>query len=149
MHRTLLYIVYTALTAMMCGCSTSIDRWDTIDFTEHRWAKDESAVFEFSTHGTLYKESEIMIFIRSDIRLNPKNPRLVIKTIDPDALFWEDTVTMPSAGGDMALSTSSLTLRRGVRWPKRGNYALSIHPIESVEGIWSVGVKISNVNNKQ
>lgn len=127
----------------------SADRWETIDFDEHRWDTHENAVFDFSTHGTGYKESEIMIFIRSDRQLNPRNTRLVVKTIDPDAMFWEDTITMPSVGGDMAVRTSSLTLRRGIRWPKRGNYALSIRPVEPIEGIWSVGVKISNVNQKQ
>lgn len=149
MRRTLLYIVYAALVCAVCGCSMSADRWETLDLDNHRWATHENAVFEFSTHGTGYRESEIMIFIRSDRQLNPRNPRLVVKTIDPDALFWEDTITMPSAEGDMAVRASSFTLRRGIRWPKRGNYAISIRPEKPIEGIWSVGVKVANVNQKQ
>ncbi|MEG0163094.1 MAG: hypothetical protein RSF93_05380 [Mucinivorans sp.] len=125
--------------------SRSIDL--NVDQDSQSWTKGQNAIFHFSSlFGAA--PSDISVFIRLRGQLNVDNPRLIVKTIDPDGVFWEDTVVMPYVRGgadNKFVETSFVKLREGVRWKKTGKYALSVRPVDSLSGVMAVGVEVSNV----
>ncbi|MEG1413850.1 MAG: hypothetical protein RSC35_01705 [Mucinivorans sp.] len=137
-------VVLVVLSTLMVGCSMGINYGAWVDLPEQGWLEKQNAVFHFSSLPGV-PTSEISVFFRANEQLNIKNPRLIVKTIDPDGLFWQDTVQMPAVNSRQAIKTSSIVLRNNVRWRKIGKYAISIRPTDSLSGALTIGVEISNV----
>lgn len=141
-------MLFVLALCLLTSCSISSSYEAVVDLETAQWKKEQNAVFEFSPSTQVGTTSDITIFICTNTYYIGTDIRLVIKTTDPDQMFWQDTITLVTPDGKRAAATYEKLYRRSVIWPKAGAYNISVHPTDSIHGVRAVGLNVTHARGK-
>ncbi len=141
-------LVLSILTsALLFGaCSHTEQSVEVHDQPATGWDRVEE--FTFMNDDTLSMR-ELAVVVRYNRCEVADSVAINIMTISPDSLLLsEDMILRIPRLGDMRPAEHTFPYRKSVILGKRGEYRFRIAPKESVEGIGSVGLLITNQNEE-
>ena len=147
MYRLWNIISSLVVVLLMVGCATP-QRSVEMNDTEHRvWSASED--FYYDNTDTL-AHREISVVVRYGMGYVADSVALSVLCVSPDSLVVEEPFTLHIPHlSDMRPEVQSFPYRRNVVLRERGRYLFRLRPHESVEGISSVGLVISEIEQNR
>ena len=145
MSKALRYISLALIVAIMVACSTTQRSVEMHDNERNQWAEYED--FYYDNTDTLGKR-DIAIAVRYNNGYVADSVALSILCVSPDSLVSEEpfTIHIPHLA-DMRPEVQTFPYRRNVILGTKGRYLFRLRPDNAIEGISSVGIVISDVEN--
>ena len=146
MSNRLRYIALTIAAVVMVACGNSKRSVEMHNTKQECWAEYED--FYYDNVDTLGKR-DIAVAVRYNNGYVADSVALSILCVSPDSLVSEEpfTIHIPHLA-DMRPEVQTFPYRRNVVLRTKGRYLFRLRPDNAVEGISSVGLVISDVENK-
>ncbi len=157
--RSSIFFLFITLLLFSCDKKRVFDDYKSVG---DAWKKDSIVTFEFEQKDTL-KPYNLFVNIRSNNDYQFNNLFLIISMEHPDGLTKVDTLEYEMANPDGTLmgegfsdiKESKLFYKEKVRFPKGGNYTVTIQQavrqtgkipgVEALNGITDVGFRIESI----
>ena len=145
MGRLLKYISSVVVAMVMFACGNTQHSVEMHDTARNYWAEYED--FYYDNTDTLGKR-DIAIAVRYNNGYVADSVALSILCVSPDSLVSEEpfTIHIPHLA-DMRPEVHTFPYRRNVVLRTKGRYLFRLRPDNAIEGISSVGLVISDVEN--
>lgn len=145
MGRLLKYIPLVVIAVVMLACGTPQRSVEMHNPAHSCWAEYED--FYYDNTDTLGKR-DIAIAVRYNNGYVADSVALSILCVSPDSLVSEEpfTIHIPHLA-DMRPEVQTFPYRRNVILGTKGRYLFRLRPDNAIEGISSVGIVISDVEN--
>ncbi len=145
MGRLLKYIPLVVIAVVMLACGTPQRSVEMHNPAHSCWAEYED--FYYDNTDTLGKR-DIAIAVRYNNGYVADSVALSILCVSPDSLVSEEpfTIHIPHLA-DMRPEVQTFPYRRNVILGTKGRYLFRLRPDNAIEGISSVGIVISDVDN--
>lgn len=146
--RRRIYLLLCA-TVLIYSCCTSVCTERVADVDPHGWHTDTPARVTVENTDTVAK-CDISLLVRVDNTFVPQTLPVVIRTIMPDSVNFEETFNLP-----LAIPTTMkenyyealIPYRTDVILDRTGKYTFEISTlVDGVRGIWSVGITIKIIS---
>jgi hypothetical protein len=146
MSNRLRYIALAIAVVVMVACGNSKRSVEMHNTKQECWVEYED--FYYDNVDTLGKR-DIAIAVRYNNGYVADSVALSILCVSPDSLVSEEpyTIHIPHLA-DMRPEVQTFPYRRNVVLRTKGRYLFRLRPDNAVEGISSVGLVISDVENK-
>ncbi|MBR5821450.1 MAG: hypothetical protein IKY51_01205 [Alistipes sp.] len=147
MSRLLRYISLVAVTVVMLACGNTQRSVEMHNPEHSRWAEYED--FYYDNVDTLSKR-DIAIAVRYGKGYVADSVALSILCVSPDSLVSEEpfTIHIPHLA-DMRPEVQTFPYRRNVVLGTKGRYLFRLRPDNAIDGISSVGLVISDVEDRK
>lgn len=145
MGRLLKYIPLVVIAVVMLACGNTQRSVEMHNPAHSCWAEYED--FYYDNTDTLGKR-DIAIAVRYNNGYIADSVALSILCVSPDSLVSEEpfTIHIPHLA-DMRPEVQTFPYRRNVILGTKGRYLFRLRPDNAIEGISSVGIVISDVEN--
>lgn len=145
MGRLLKYIPLVVIAVVMLACGNTQRSVEMHNPAHSCWAEYED--FYYDNTDTLGKR-DIAIAVRYNNGYVADSVALSILCVSPDSLVSEEpfTIHIPHLA-DMRPEVQTFPYRRNVILGTKGRYLFRLRPDNAIEGISSVGIVISDVEN--
>jgi hypothetical protein len=145
MGRLLKYIPLVVIAVVMLACGNPQRSVEMHNPAHSCWAEYED--FYYDNTDTLGKR-DIAIAVRYNNGYVADSVALSILCVSPDSLVSEEpfTIHIPHLA-DMRPEVQTFPYRRNVILGTKGRYLFRLRPDNAIEGISSVGIVISDVEN--
>ena len=145
MIKSLKYIVIAIILVMVmaCGGSSSVEMHNT---EQSCWAEYED--FYFDNTDSLSKR-DISVVVRYGNGYDADSVAMSILCVSPDSLVCEErlTIHIPHLA-DMRPAVQTFPYRQNVVLGTKGRYLFRLRPDNAVEGVSSIGLSISDVEQE-
>ena len=147
LSKTLRYISLALVAAIMVACGTTQRSVEMHDNERNEWSEYED--FYYDNTDTLCRR-DIAIVLRYGKGYVADSVALSILCVSPDSLVSEEpfTIHIPHLA-DMRPEVQTFPYRHNVVLGKQGRYLFRLRPDTTIGGITSVGLAISDVENKK
>lgn len=147
MYRLWNIISSLVVVLLMVGCATPQRSVEMHDTERSVWSASED--FYYDNTDTL-AHREISVVVRYGMGYVADSVALSVLCVSPDSLVVEEPFTLHIPHlSDMRPEVQSFPYRRNVVLRERGRYLFRLRPHESVEGISSVGLVISEIEQNR
>lgn len=145
MGKLLRYILLAIVAIVIVACGTTQRSVEMHDNERNVWSEYED--FYYDNGDTLGKR-DIAIVVRYGKGYVADSVALSILCVSPDSLVSEEpfTIHIPHLA-DMRPEVQTFPYRRNVVLGTKGRYLFRLRPDATIEGITSVGLAISDVEN--
>ena len=145
MGKLLKYILLAVVAIVIAACGTTQRSVEMHDNERSVWSEYED--FYYDNSDTLGKR-DIAIVVRYGKGYVADSVALSILCVSPDSLVSEEpfTIHIPHLA-DMRPEVQTFPYRRNVVLGTKGRYLFRLRPDTTIEGITSVGLAISDVEN--
>lgn len=141
MRAALSHIVVVALMAIAVACGSTTQSVDMHDMERSRWSSAEEFYYD---NADSLAERNIAVVVRYDRGYVADSVAMSILTISPDSLVVEEHITLSIPQIEEVRPTEQIfPYRSGVVLRQKGQYTFRLTPDQSVEGIQSIGIAIS------
>ena len=141
MRAALSHIVVVALMAIAVACGSKTQSVDMHDMERSRWSSAEEFYYD---NADSLAERNIAVVVRYDRGYVADSVAMSILTISPDSLVVEEHITLSIPQIEEVRPTEQIfPYRSGVVLRQKGQYTFRLTPDQSVEGIQSIGIAIS------
>ncbi len=136
--RLLRKAIYLA-TLSLSGCNTSGQQSLMREIDYAGWQSPAKLSLEvYDTTATV----DLQIALRYDSAQLRDSINLMIATITPDRVRWNDNITLHLDSQQRGITNRDFDFRQDVKWGQIGKYQIAIYPQHNYKGISAIGVNI-------